>query len=390
MRLRKLFIRTLLLWALVAGPGCAPETPRETVLGEAYVGPATLRLRRELNSKTPDGELLHHGERVEIVGRRRVFVKVRTAGGARGWALMRQLLSSRQMEELNALARRAAEMPSHGAATVYEPLNVHSEPNRQAPSFYQIRQGEHVEVLAQKLAPRVPFQNPALLPPPAEPPRASKPKPRRDGKSSDPAPPPAPRPPADWLELSRTPPELLAERAARPAKPVPVDTWALVRLKNGRAGWVLARMLRMEIPDEVAQYSEGHRITSYFSTGRVKDGDQLKDNWLWTTLAPGDHPYDFDSFRYFVWSTRRHRYETAYVERNLRGYFPVSIHPVQVSVGRKTQTWPGFSLIVEEAGGARYRKTYAYQVYLVRLVSKTPLPPPAESPASDREGLRKP
>ena len=35
--------------------------------------------------------------------------------------------------------------------------------------------------------------------------------------------------------------------------------------------------------DEVAQYSEGHRITSYFSLGKIKDGDQQKDIWLWTT-----------------------------------------------------------------------------------------------------------
>jgi len=341
-------------------------------VGEAYVGPATLRLRRELTSHTPDGETLRHGERVEIIGRRRVFVKVRTAGGARGWALMRQLLSPQQMEELNKLAQRAAAMPSHGLATVYEPLNVHTDPNRQAPSFHQIREGEHVEVVAQTLAPRVPFQNPALLPRQAPPAPARRPPKRRDGEIPAPAMPLAPKPPPDWLELSRTPPEVLAQRAARPAKAVPVDTWALVRLKTGRAGWVLARMLRMEIPDEVAQYSEGHRITSYFSVGQVKDGQEIKHNWLWTTIAPGDHPYDFDSFRYFVWNVRRHRYETAYVERNLKGYFPVLVHPVQVTLGRKTQTWPGFSLIVEEADGVRYRRTYAYQVYLVRLVGKTP------------------
>jgi len=41
-----------------------------------------------------------------------------------------------------------------------------------------------------------------------------------------------------------------------------------------------------------------------------------------------------------------------------------------------TGKMPGFSLIVEQQDGLRYRRTYAYQVYLVRLVSKTRWQPP--------------
>src|ERR1039457_6644848 len=33
----------------------------------------------------------------------------------------------------------------------------------------------------------------------------------------------------------------------------------------------------------VAQYAEGHRITSYFSIGKIQDGGVQKDIWLWTT-----------------------------------------------------------------------------------------------------------
>lgn len=356
--------------------GCSPAPQREVVLGEAYVGPAVLKLRRDLSANSADGATLRHGERVEIIGRRRIFVKVRSVQGAEGWALMRQLLSCQQMAELNKLAERASRMPSHGAATTYELLNVHTEPNRQAPSFHQIREGEQVDVLAQRLAPRVPYQNPQLLPATARPEPLLRRKARRESQPPPPPWPRAPGPPPDWLELSRTPPEILAQRPA--PKPTPVDTWVLVRLNTGRAGWVLARMLRMEVPDEVAQYSEGHRITSYFSMGEVRDGGQIKHNWLWTTIAPGNYPYDFDSFRYFVWNVRRHRYETAYVERRLKGYFPVLVHPVELTLGRKRQTWPGFSLIIEENEGMRFRRTYAYQGYVVRLVEKVPWQPAGE------------
>ena len=44
-----------------------------------------------------------------------------------------------------------------------------------------------------------------------------------------------------------------------------MDDWNLVRTLDGKVGWVLTRPLSMAIPDEVAQYAEGHRIT-----GRVE------------------------------------------------------------------------------------------------------------------------
>jgi len=155
-----------------------------------------------------------------------------------------------------------------------------------------------------------------------------------------------------------------------------MEDWSLVRTKDGKAGWVLTRNLHFSIPDEVAQYAEGHRITSYFSLGEVRDGDEVKHNWLWTTIAKGGEPYQFDSFRVFVWSRRRHRYETAYIERNLRGYYPTLVHPVTLSSRRGHYESPGFSVIVEDKDGVRQRRTYAFQGYRVGLISKKPYLPP--------------
>jgi hypothetical protein len=372
-------IRVLLVTAFVCAlAGCSSGPARQSEIGEAFAGPAVLKLRKELDPRSPEIVTVSHGERLGIVRRRRRFVMVRTIKGVEGWTDLRQLLASEQMAELNKLAEMAQRLPSQGAATVYEALNTHTEPNRQAPSFYRIKEGEAVDVVAHELSPRVPFENKAVLPPPV-PKVKPRPKPKDEPSIPKPPMPAAPKLPQDWLELSKSPVLPEDSEPEEPPKPTPVDDWSLVRLKNGRAGWVLMGSLKMNIPDEVAQYSEGHRITSYFATGDVNDNGQIKHHWLWTTISTGRVPYEFDSFRYFIWNLRKHRYETAYVERNLKGYYPVEVRPVQVTAGNKTEKFPGFSVIVEE-DGIRYRKTYSYQIYLVRLVSKERI---GTAPASD-------
>jgi hypothetical protein len=173
--------------------------------------------------------------------------------------------------------------------------------------------------------------------------------------------PPGPRPPANWKELSRTPPEVqqaIAESHA--ANAPPKEDWSLVRNAKGESGWVLSRRLYMAIPDDVAQYAEGHRITSYFALSDVHDGDTVKHNWLWTTIGSGEHPYDFDSFRVFTWSLRRHRYETAYIQRNVEGYFPVLAQPA------------AFSVCLMNGSGARMRRSYSFIVTTVRFAGEQP------------------
>ena len=151
------------------------------------------------------------------------------------------------------------------------------------------------------------------------------------------------------------------------------DDWSLVRLKDGRVGWVLARMLSMALPDEVAQYAEGKRITAFLSLGEVKDKDGVvKHNWLWTTQGPGLRPYEFDSFRVFVWSLQRHRYETALIERNVKGFYPIE----PAAAGRA-----GPQRIFAGAGGERRPTATSgptrFSGYHVRMISKAPYQPPA-------------
>lgn len=375
---------------LVTIAGCDAGKKGPPAIGEAYVGAATLNLRQDLAPKSPVVGTVKHGEHLEVVSIRRRFVRVRTPAGAIGWTDSRQLLSTGQMEELRRLAESAGRLQSQGAASVYESVNVHTEASRASPSFAQIPENGTVDVIGHRLVPKAApaSQSPVVAPPP--PARKSKEK-KPSSKSIPPPPMPAPpKLPANWLELSRSaqlepaeeelarePAEAVrrAQKEQTPPRekdPVPMEDWSLIRTKDARVGWVLTRLLSMAIPDEVAQYAEGHRITSYFALADVKDGDQTKHYWLWTTITRGGQAYEFDALRVFAWSLKRHRYETAYIEKNLQGYFPVEAHKAG-EVGPEAS----FSIVVDN-GGTMLRKSYAFRGYRVNLIRKEPYQASAE------------
>ena len=345
-----------------------PAPPPAPPTGIAYAGPATLNLRKELGARSSIVGSVKHGDRLDVIETRRRFVKVRAAGGAEGWADLNLLLSEQQMSDLRELKESAAKLPSQGMATVYEPLNIHAEPFRQSPSFFQIPEGGMVDVIGHRVSPH----DPPPAPKPVSARRAQAPKKKKKADAFPfPLPAPPPIPPDAVLSRAETP----APQA--PAAPLPPpDDWALVRTRTGDVGWALGRMLVMAIPDEVAQYAEGHRIAAYLSLGEVNDNEknQTKQNWLWATASFHQRPYEFDSFRVFVFSVKRHRYETAYIERNVKGYYPV-----------ETVSLPGdeekaFSLVLEDKDGQLKRCTYAFSGYRVRLVSQEPYQTPTALP----------
>jgi hypothetical protein len=332
---RKLLIGIALLMAGLAGCGEGLSPSRRD--REAFVGSFSLALLEELSPRAPAVTTLRYGDRVEIVDQRRRFVKVRAGDGEEGWVDGRMLFDSEQMARIRRLAIHAAQLPSQGKATAFDSLNVHTAPNRMAPTFVQLSEGVEAQVIAHRLEPRVPY----------EPPTGDKdvfPKP--------------------FYSIP-------------PHTPVPAggaDDWSLIRLPDSRAGWVLTRLLNMAIPDEVAQYAEGHRITAYFALDTVEDAGQKKHHWLWTTLSTRLKPYEFDSFRVFIWNLRRHRYETAYIERNVVGYYPVE---VELAAGA-----PRFALIMrDKKDGELYRLTYELSGYKVSTLSKTHWEVPSESDA---------
>lgn len=364
----------LILTVVSLTMGCGSRQPQSPVLGEAYAGPSHLELRKEILPASPTVATVKHGERLEIVQVRRRFYRVRTPAGMEGWTHERSLLSREEVEALTKLREAGARQPSQGTALLSQETNVHSEPVRLSPSFTQAQADERVSVLAHRVTPRdTEVARKTLLPPKPAPVRkkkaAQKEKKHVDRKGNPLPPfPKGPAVPGDWLELSRerTAVEEAPAAAEQPVKapapkPQPMDEWTLVRRSNGDAGWVLRSRLMFDLPENILQYAEGKRITSYFVLGEIAAEGGSKPVYLWTTVSSRYAEYDFDLMRLFFWNTRRKRYETGYIERNLRGFLPIVREQVDpprgMAAGAKVN---GLSFVAEKADGARVRRSYAF------------------------------
>ncbi len=388
---------TLALTLSLALTSCGTQS--SSALGEAYIAPESTNLRQEVTQKNSTVAVLKHGDRVSIVDVRRRFVKVRTAKGLEGWIDASQLLSPEQMNQILRERQRASTLPSEGAATVYEALNVHIEPSRQSPALARIPDGGSVSVLAHRVEPKL-----AAAPHSSinfERPQPSLRRQRRERQTKNvfhlPPKPAPPKPPENWQELSAeridgatSTADLKASRDSQKAvkqiqelkKPEILEDWSEIRTKANQTGWVLSRNLIMSVPDEVAQYAEGKRITSYFDLGAVNDDVKgIKHNWLWTTSSAA-LPYDFDAWRVFLWNRRRHRYETSYRQHDIEGYFPV-----QVDVPDSNGSGRVFSLITRDGDGRLWRRSYSFDGSRVHLTAKEEYHPGASPNVSKPASL---
>ncbi len=378
-----LFLIFCTLFLMFLGTGCdrQPSQPDVKVVGEAYVGPMTLGLRTELTSRAPEVLQVKHGEKLELISQRRRFIQVRTPNGDLGWVDGRQLMTGEQIEKIKELAEANKDTVPIGQGTVYDPLNVHNEPNRQSPSFTQIPERGIVDILGYVSTPRVPYEPPQVMPERKKVQPVSRKKKKKEAEKKKqaeeenpaeiPAPPPPPLP-ENWQVISRSPRPTATPAADQP--PVRMDSWSLVRLDNGQTGWALSSMLLMAIPEDVAQYSEGHRIMGYWPLGEIMDGDVKKNHWLWVTNSQRNSEFDFDGFRVFMYTNKRHRYEQAYRLKNLRGYFPTEV----VRPGSKSDYLAEFTIITEE-NGIKIQRRYAFLGYRVMTIDERRWEPTEES-----------
>ncbi len=152
----------------------------------------------------------------------------------------------------------------------------------------------------------------------------------------------------------------------------------------------------MDVPDEIAGYSEGQKIVGAYVLTKVYDPesslpDKLVPEYVSVTNAYKDGlPYDFDQVRVFTWNVKKHRYETAYRQRNIEGYLPVTISQNKNAQG---QPVPVFSITVATSdavkvdpltGAARPAANRHFELPIGAGMVKrvTPAGPPGSAPVS--------
>jgi len=308
------------------------------VLEIAYVSGIKVDLRDHVVQAYQKTGTVKNGDRVEVLDHDRHFVKVRTATGAMGWVEQRYLVGQDVYDQIQKLTADNQNDPVQAQGTTRNDTNLHVEPGRDTEHLYQISSGEKLSVLKRGTA-----EKPGAVAPPA---RSAKPGGNQPDKK----------------------------------QPVPViEDWWLVRDSNNRVGWVLARMVDLDVPLDIAQYAEGQRIVAYFVLDQVQDGDKKVAQYLTVLTEPKDGlPFDFNQIRVFTWNVRHHRYETAYHER-VEGILPVTVSQETFD---KEGLLPVFMIRVEDDKGNVTARKYKLNTPIVRRVYA-----PGEEPA--RTGSRK-
>ena len=106
--------------------------------------------------------VVHHGEKLDILPRNAGAGTASARSlGMEGWTDDRQLLDKGQMNRLRQLSKETAGMPSPGAATCFDTLNIHTEPNRLSPSFAQVKEGEKFDIIVHRVMQRAPLSESA-------------------------------------------------------------------------------------------------------------------------------------------------------------------------------------------------------------------------------------
>ena len=333
------FVRCVLLFlmtgvALLGGCGRGKGGPKEM----AYVSAPQAFLRDQVAAVYNKTGSVKNGEAVQILARDRRFARVRTAGGSEGWLEQRYLVCKETYDAFQELVEQVRNDPVQATGIAHNQTNIHLEPQRDAEHLYQIDQGAKLSLLK----------------------RASSEKPLPAGQAQAQA-----QVGAGKTSAGKKVPAAEAASAV-PMPVVPMEDWWLVRDESGHVGWVLARMIDVDIPIEIAQYSEGQRTIAAFVLDQVDDGDKKVPQYLVLFSENKDGmPFDFNQIRVFTWNVRRHRYETAYREHGLLGVLPVTVSHEAFD---KEGDLPVFVVHVKDDAGTIAERKYKLNTPIVRRV----------------------
>ena len=308
----------LLLLSLV---GCKRGSLKQAEV--MYVSAPQANLRDRVSAVYNKVGTVYAGDKVEVLEKQKRFVHVKTSSGVDGWLELRYLAGQDVFDGFEKLKRENAKTQIEAHGTTRAELNVHLTPDREGDHLYQMKEGEKVEILKKASSEK----------------NTGVPKPVKPIPSKEPV-----------KKVGPTGHGPVAPAKPTVEEPAAMEDWWLIRDSQGHVGWVLMRMIDIDVPLDIAQYAEGQRIMGYFILDKVQDGDKQVPQYLVLMSAPKEGlSYDYDSIRVFSWNTKRHHYETAYRERNIFGVYPVTSGMEEFG---KEGAQPVFTIQVKDETGA--------------------------------------
>ena len=336
-----------------------------------------------------------NGDKVVVLERGKRWERVRNEKGEEGWLQDRYLVGEDVFRGFQQLNRDHQNDPVQAHAVLRNDFRLHLTPGRDTDRLFLLKEGDKIDLLQRATVSRAASSAP---PPPLLQASASasaeKSEEKQDandaakedeteykGKEQSAAAPATLKPASATKKSSQAKPQTGAE--TQPLLPsVPMEDWWLVRTSQGHTGWVLGRMVDIDVPLEIAQYAEGQRIVSFFPLNTVHDAELNKDEPYYLVLLtePKDGlPFDFNQVRVFSWNVKKHRYETAYRDRNLFGLLPVSVGQEQFeNLGIE----PTFAIHVRDENGNTAEQKYRLEGVIVKRVLAAGETPVKAAPAN--------
>ncbi len=415
----------LLALLILAGCGRLRHGPPQFV----YVQSKGTFLRDRVAAVSNKVADVHNADRLQVLQHERRFFQVRTEDGKVGWLEEHAVVDQDAYDKFEELKTEHANDPVVATAILRDELFLHLTPGRKTDHLFLLPENDRLQLLM----------------------RASVEKPETQGMPVKPVvrrPRPAPRPGKPvkkvqtgstiWAAAPPHPDPYSAPDLEPPDKPL--EDWWLIRDQGGHVGWVLARRLDVDVPDQVAQYSEGKKIVGAYKLNTVHDLGGPKEDaeekaerkarqaarlaargqvvrrkpgpaaaeppeemlpardipqYVTVTQEYKDGlPFDWDQVRVFIWNVKKHRYETAYRLREQQGYLPVIIGAAHFKDGngRDMGLEPTFTIrttpdgiVTQDAEGAFHAKTVDSTTYRLEggIVRRADPPPPKPVDAAE-------
>ena len=320
---------------------------------------------------------VHNGDRVTVLEHGRRWIRVRDERNEEGWLQERYLVDEGVFKAFHQLYSEHAGDAAQARGVLRNDFRLHVTPGRETDRLFLLKDGDRVEMLERASVPK----NGALPTPKSSLPSVITAD-KQDADAKDAAKEEekeySAAEPSDSDQKGKRSGPVHARNAADKTRlkqnvtenaPLsPMEDWWLVRDHQGHAGWVLARMIDIDVPIDIAQYAEGQRIVAFFPLTTVHDSQMNKDEPYYLVLLtePRDgQPFDYNQVRVFTWNLKRHRYETAYRDRNIFGLLPVTVgHEAFDTEG----VLPVFTLHVRDVDGQTRQEKYKLQGVLVKRV----------------------